>query len=592
MNHRLVGCLFATIICHTAPTLFAQDATAPLADRAYGLLKKYCYGCHGVKFEVEGFNVLKRDVLLGGEKKYVIAGQPDQSVLWRRTGIDGEMPPDGSPKPSAAELATIKQWIVAGAPFPASGTRKFISDSDVLTAVRNDLRRTPQADRRYRRYFSLANLHNNSFTQRIGKNGKNVDDSELPLMRAAVSKLVNSLSWKPIAVPVVVDANQVVLRIDLRDVGWDRRGVWTEILRAYPYAVKWHVHPDEALRELAIEVYQLAASDVPVIRADWFIDTAARPPLYYQILDLPKLASDVERLLKVDVEEDFLKDQLRRAGFAESGVSKSNRLVDRHKAAYGAYWKSYDFKRSEGEGNLVQFPLGPAFARNPLPRQAFAHDGGEMIFNLPNGLQGYFLTDAPGNRIDAGPPEVVRDLKETSGSILVVNGLSCMACHERGVVRFKDSVRNGLAVDGAARLKVQRLFPTEAEMERLLDQDEARFMKALTEAIGPFLQVGADKGKDIRQFPEAVGSVARAYQRDLEIEEAAVELGMSDPKELATFIKANSRLRELGLGPLVPGSNGKGAAIKRTTWAAAGGLLSLHQRVASELDLGTPYRER
>ena len=123
MNHRLVCCVLLTIIWHTPPTLFAQDATAQLADRAYGLLKTYCYGCHGVKFEVEGFNVLKRDVLVAGEKKYVVAGQPDQSVLWRRTGIDGEMPPDGSPKPSAAELATIKQWIVAGAPFPASGTR-------------------------------------------------------------------------------------------------------------------------------------------------------------------------------------------------------------------------------------------------------------------------------------------------------------------------------------------------------------------------------------------------------------------------------------------------------------------------------------
>lgn len=592
MNQRLVGFLLATLICQMARPVPAQDATSPLADRAYGILKTYCYGCHGVKFEVEGFNVLKRDVLLGAEKKYVVAGKADQSLIWRRVGIDNEMPPDGSTKPSANELAVLKQWIEAGAPFPASETRKFISDGDVLTAVRNDLRRTPQEDRRYRRYFSLANLHNNSFAQRIGKNGKNLDDSDLRLARAAVSKLVNSLSWKPITVPAAIDANQVVLRIDLRDVGWDRRGVWQEILKAYPYGLKLHVHPDEKLRELANEVYQLAASDVPVLRADWFIDTASRPPLYYKILDLPQQASELERLLNVTVEEDFLKDKLRRAGFAESGVSKSNRLVDRHVAAHGAYWKSYDFKRSEGPGNLFQFPLGPVFAKNPLRRQAFEHDGGEMIFNLPNGLQGYFLTDAKGNQIPAGPAEVVRDLKETSGSILVVNGLSCMACHERGVVRFKDSVRDGLAVDGAARLKVQRLFPTESEMNQWLDQDEERFVKALKAAIGPFLLVGADKGKDIRQFPEAVGGMARTYQRDLEIEEAAVELGMSDPKELATLIKANSRLRELGLGPLMPGSNGKGAAIKRTTWAGDAGLQSLLQRAALELDLGTPYRER
>lgn len=108
MNRFLTGLSMLALVCQLSGPLAAQDSAPPLADRAYGLLKTYCYGCHGVKFEVEGFNVLNRDVLLGNDKKYVIAGQPDQSVLWRRTGIDGEMPPDGSPKPSAAELATIK----------------------------------------------------------------------------------------------------------------------------------------------------------------------------------------------------------------------------------------------------------------------------------------------------------------------------------------------------------------------------------------------------------------------------------------------------------------------------------------------------
>ena len=65
--------------------------------------------------------------------------------------------------------------------------------------------------------------------------------------------------------------------------------------------------------------------------------------------------------------------------------------------------------RSEGTGNLFRFPLGPAFADNPFPNQAFEHAGGEIIFNLPNGLQGYLLVDAKGDRIDAGPIDIVGD---------------------------------------------------------------------------------------------------------------------------------------------------------------------------------------
>src|SRR5438270_690504 len=135
---------------------------------------------------------------------------------------------------------------------------------------------------------------------------------------------------------------------------------------------------------------------------------------------------------------------------ATSGVSSQNRLVDRHPALYGAYWKSYDFKHNEGKGNLFRFPLGPAFGDNPFPNQAFEHAGGEIIFNLPNGLQGYLLVDAKGRRIDVGPADVVADSLRTSGTTEVANGLSCMACHDQGMRKFKDTVRAGLGVAGSA----------------------------------------------------------------------------------------------------------------------------------------------
>jgi serine/threonine-protein kinase len=473
----------------------------------------------------------------------------------------------------------IGQWIEAGALFPTvdPASRPLKRPQDILTSIRDHLRQSREGARPFQRYFTLTNLYNN----------KSVGDDELRLARAAVAKLVNSLSWKPdVIVPRAVDREATIFALDLRDVGWDERDLWKEILSRYPYGLKHDKDADEAVRDLAGEVYQLADTSVPDVRADWFVANASRPPLYHTLLDLPQTARALERLLKVNVEADFLRDKLVRAGFATSGVSSQNRLVDRHTALYGAYWNSYDFKRNEGTGNIVRYPLGPVFADNPFPRQAFEHAGGEILFNLPNGLQGYLLVNAQGDRIDEGPIDIVGDALKTAGTSAIVNGLSCMACHQHGVIRFKDTIRDGIAVGGSAREKAERLFAAQDVMDQLLSKDEGRFLKPLEEATGGFLKVGGDREKLIREFAEPVGAVARVYLKDLGPDDVAAELGLADPKELAARIKASARLRQLGLAPLL-----RGAAIKRTEWdSLAGRFLSTFQDVARELELGTPFR--
>jgi serine/threonine-protein kinase len=563
----------------TAPD---RDGNPELARQAQAILKKYCYRCHGVRFEVPGYNVLDRDVLVAkrgeDEPPYVVPGKPADSFLWERIGVDKDMPPS-APKPAEEERALIGRWIEAGAPFPQAdlGARPLKTEKEVLAAIRDHLRAARETDRPFLRYFTLHNLHNS----------KTVSDEELRLGRAAVAKLVNSLSWKPdIAVPAAIDPERTVLALDVRDVGWDERDLWKEIVSRYPYGLTHDKDREEAVRRLAAEVYTLSGTSLPFVRADWFVATVSRPPLYDTILDMPRDAQALERLLKVDVENDFLKDKLARAGFATSGVSSQNRLVDRHPALYGAYWKSYDFKQNEGPGNLFRFPLGPVFADNPYPRQAFEHAGGELIFNLPNGLQGYLLVDARGQRIEAGPIEVVSDALRTSGTAAIVAGLSCMACHQHGTILFKDTVRAGLAVEGNARAKADQLFLTKEAMDRLLKRDEARFLKALDEATGGFLKVGEDQSKAIRDFPEPIGAVARAYLKDLGPEEVAAELGLGDPKDLVVLIKANARLGQLGLAPLI-----QGATIKRTEWdSLVKRSRSTFQQAAQELLLGTPIR--
>jgi serine/threonine-protein kinase len=411
--------------------------------------------------------------------------------------------------------------------------------------MRGHLEGLPVSERPYRRYFTLLHIHNNRGTT----------DAQLRLYRAAVSKLVNSLSWRSSIVrPEIVDPAGTLLSIDLRDLGWDQ-DTWQEILRHYSYGLAHDQDADGQVQRLAAEVVDACGTELPAIRADWFVAVASKPPLYHTLLELPEDARELEQQLKVNVQANFLDDRLARAGFATSGISGQNRLVERHDSVYGAYWKSYDFKTNEGQGTLFRLPLGPLFAGNPFERQAFVHDGGEIIFHLPNGLQGYLLVDGRDRRIDEGPIEVV-----------------------------SDTVREGTALEGRPREKVRNLYFTAEEMSRIMQPDSTRFLVALDKAIGPLVKVGPDAGKDVRDFPEPIGLVARQYLlKELTLEDAALELGLADPERLRVAIANNPRLPALGLKPLAIG-----ATIKRETWESRERFVSPFQEAASTLEQGVP----
>jgi serine/threonine-protein kinase len=575
--NRLFLPLIITLLA--AGTAGAAEDPARLASAARLVLEKHCARCHSGGQSEGGFGfVLDAGQLL--DRKKVTAGDAGKSRLFRRVQ-SGEMPPeDEKPRPSPGDLAALKGWIDAGAPAFAEvpGHRAFLAEADVLAAIRGHLRGLPAEDQPFQRYFTLTHLHNNPA----------LADEELRWQRAALAKAVNSLSWKPrVVVPLAVDRAETVFAVDLRDLDWDRRRVWEEVSRLYPYGLKFDGQRDEEVRSAAAEVYRLTGTDLPALRSDWLVATATRPPLYHAILDLPDTAAKLEKLLRVDAAENFRRDKLARAGFAKSGVSSQNRLVERHESAYGAYWKSFDFRNSDGTGNLFRFPLGPAFTSNPFADQAFAHAGGELIFHLPNGLQGYLLVDSKGQRIDEGPTDIVSDTNKTSGTVAIVNGLSCMACHKHGPIRdgVKDELRDGAGVSGNARAKLLRLHPKADAFAALMKDDEERFLAALDRSAGRFLRVGADRGKEIRDFTdEPIGRAVRAYNRDLALADVAAELGLSDPRRLASAIGDNDRLRQIGLAALAGGGT-----VKRDAWASLKQRLSPFQRAALELDRGSPH---
>jgi mono/diheme cytochrome c family protein len=500
----------------SAPTSAADE----LAAEARAVLEKYCHRCHGRDGSREGgFGyVLDRARLI--EHKKVVPGDPARSRLLRRVA-EGDMPPDGEqPRPTGDEVALLKRWVEAGAPDVggAATARERVPTADTRHAIRADLDGLAGIDRHFTRYLTLAHLR-----------AAGAGPSDLDLARQGVSKLLNSLSWTRRVVPTTaIDPAGAVLRIDLRDYGWDERS-WDRLVAVYPYGQD--------------------GDNLAPLRADWLAATASRPPLYHDLLRLPESDGELEARLGIDVAEDIRTGRAARAGFNGSGVSRNNRLIERHDALHGAYWKSYDFASNVDRRNLFGHPLGPGAGLN-----SFRHDGGEIIFTLPNGLQGYMLVDGRGRRIDKGPTAIVSDPRRPDRA--VENGLSCLSCHARGVIDKRDQVREHVAVGRGAfgrdeRAAVLALYPPRERFLAGLERDARRFRAAL-EAAG----VAADG-------PEPVSALALLYEGELGRDRAAAELGVS-PEALLRGLDAAPGLARL-LGPL----RQPGGTVQREAFVAA-----------------------
>ena len=571
-----------------------RAAADPLALQARDILKERCHGCHkGPGSKGGRFNAFVFKSLLtaakAGEKPVVVPKNLVDSELWQRIEA-GDMPEEGSvekQKFTAAEKGTLKKWIEQGAPewtaVEAQPDRAPIKITRMLESIRNDLRTIDANERIYKRYYTLTHLYNQPRTR--------IADSDLRLYRAAFSKAINSLSWKrQIVTPRAVDQEGTIFCVDLRDLDWDKDGLWKYVVGCYPYGLSYDTHQEAAYREPYLEIVALCGNRLPFVRADWFAAVATRPPLYNALAQIPKTAYELEQKLGVDVAQNFGRDRLMRAGFAKSRVSQlANRLIERHDSNYGAYWKSYDFRSGGERSQLPTYPLGPVFKGNEYnDNLAFHQAGGEIIFNLPNGMQGYMLVNDKDERIDAGPIDVVSDSQKTSGTPVIVNGLSCIACHAKGMIsEFTDEIRLGTGVGGAARVKVDRLYPPPKVISDQTLDDSRRFLDSDRKAMGPFLQLGEDAQRPIETFDEPIGKIARYYRNDdLDAAAAAAELGMESAERLIGAIQGNSRLREYGLGPLAQ----EGGHVKRGDWEKLEGN-SIMQRTARELELGTPCRE-
>lgn len=455
----------------------AQKKLTPseLTKTVKEIFRNRCQECHGDRKKIKGIEILNHKLLL--DKKLVVAKKPGESAVYSAI-LDDSMP-KGSNKLSVQDKRVIFDWIDQGAPA-FEDDKKFLpgigSVDYVLQKILEDVAKLPEPDLAYVRYFSSNHLLYGGTTEDV-----------LAQQADALVKTINHLSLEPeIYRPEVIDAPiNTIFRVDIRRLGWHQRldrivhgkaagpshiNIYDLALLDYPYGIIYNDKGkfNDLYRHFLDPAHMVRP--IPYLRIDWFVSNATLPPLYEDFLRLPYALHELEVLLGVDSERNRHDYIAMRSGMAHSGVSHNNRVVERHPMRQGAYWVSFDFKSSKGKENIFKDPVH------------LNQTGGEMIFNLPNGLQGYFVANAKGDRIEAAPTEIVVDSNALDG--VVRNGLSCIRCHDVGMKDVHDDVRPAvLPLPGLLpnfdKDQVLDLYPDIRKVYNEWAKDKRRFLEAM-----------------------------------------------------------------------------------------------------------------
>ena len=175
-------------------------------------------------------------------------------------------------------------------------------------------------------------------------------------------------------------------------------------------------------------------------------------------------------------------------------------------------------------------------------------DGGEIIFNLPNGFHAYYLTDGKGNRLDVGPIRIVRDPSQRDSS--VTNGISCMGCHDKGI-KFNDRrpgqpldqvrglVEHSTTFSSDAKEIVAAIFPDGKVLDQRLASDAKHYADSLA-AAGVTVATKLDG-------TEMINALSKRFEDSISARLAAAEFGLTEAAFLEKLDEAGGSAHDLKL---------------------------------------------
>jgi mono/diheme cytochrome c family protein len=483
---------------------------------AENILASNCGQCHGPALSEEdaeaGMNYINDMERLAAEGKLIPGNSAGSRIIQRMT--DGSMPPvtSGRPRVTEADIDQVAQFIDNPRFWPdVSGeacTDQLFSFDDLYAEVARDLSALDEDDALTARYIALTNR----FTAGV------CADTSLDKDRQAIFKMVNNLSTDTtITVPVPIDPDETIYRIDIEDYGWDDAVTVVIDGVATDFADKWEAIA--ANNPYAIEFFGDDADDAkadantqfPVMLADSMLDTATIGNLYYALIDVDvnqTLDDFIINDLAIDVVQNLEDEEQVRAGTTKSRISRQDRVVQRDEIEIrsGVLWQSFDFEDDQNE-SIFEDPFG------------FAEGGTEAIFTLPNGLFGFIIADENSTIVEDS--DILLDTKQNN--FRAVTSISCTSCHAQGLIPVVDEVRNialanaitsGLNNDEVEQLRA--VFPESSEFANIVDDDSTRFYKAALAQADVELQ-----------GIEPVSSVFFRFDEDMRLADAAGDLGLT-----------------------------------------------------------------
>jgi len=362
-----------------------------------------------------------------------------------------------------------------------------------------------------------------------------VSDEERQKAFEWISFHLNQLSKESeIVQPRLVGPHRELVAFDIRDYGIDRM-VYGKLLAANdPY---FHVQADVTVtdgygrkyverRFLAApwvgpagiaELYTLTDSQVPILRADWFLYQTGqqkdRVVGYYDILGIGKTENDFLKFVGVDVKLAEEKKKEMRAAVGKSGVTLNNRAIQRLQSITGGFWRTEDFKSSVDKQNTLRLLDGAT--------QPPHGDATEQYGSLANGLFVFFLANDKGERQDAAPDFIAGDKKSSSNDTRVHICISCVRCHVEGLRPINDFARTLFRDRGQLRSlsydKIKRLRQVYlSDLPGQLDLDVAYYAAAVRKC----------NGLDVVDNSRLFASAWADYESDLGLEEIAWEVGV------------------------------------------------------------------
>ncbi len=543
-----------TAVCkESMPASALAGDNAGLAMQADAFIGKYCRNCHGPGESSQGSYPAGDLNTIAADAAFVVPGDAEKSRLF--TSVTSGRMPLGK-RPTDEEVKSLEDWINSlkqsdlpqtAASKPAR-TRPMLSYRDFVEAGLKDISNVNDLDRQYMRYFSYRNQYNGM----MGCEEDKTFMKRMDVLAGGFKKLLNSLCYGPkLVLPQEVEGtNGLMVRVDLRDLQWSADD-YNFLISQYFYGVD--PGSDASLLALTKETDTV----LPIMRIDWFMANAAKPKIYNQLMKLPPHIRELEQRFQINVDDNIRRRQVLRAGFADgsSGVSDHNRMLERHEMPFGGYyWKSYDFGGDVGRQVLKRFPQGPK-ELEPFDSglTAFEHDGGEMIFSLPNGLQGYYLSTAAGKQLDIGPTSIVSFRKRPIGKgVEIINARSCFDCHANGILSKRDQLREHIQTSTLFNKDQQAIlldmYVPQEELDAAYNKDRQRFVEALVK-LG-VTEPTPDGSAQSMQAPgntELVTYFGDKYEDELDFDALAAEFDMT-PAELSSAIKRVEDVDTLRLG--------------------------------------------